>query len=402
LSLLAKKYLPASFKGVPFLVDSVNYDGGRRVAVHEYPYKDVNFSEDLGRKRREYSFEAYVLGEDYEAQRDALILICEDEGGGDLVHPYLGTKQVVCTGFSLRESKAELGIAYFSFTFVEVGNQENPTSAFDPASKAKSTIEELQDISSAAFEKIYQIADAPSFVTNSAESNIQGFTDVVDGEAKKINGLTEKLADYTYQLRNMQADIRTIAQTPSRVAENFKNTLNNFLAVLPGGSNEMRLALKGITRYGVDFDDANNSTPSRTTESANNGALRDLSFELTTGLMASEAIDRIYASYEDAESSRDEVLDLIDEILNRTKDDNVYSGFYRLRYELLKAVPSQTQGLPRIVNFENTAMLPSLVVAYDIYESLELEPDLVSRNNVSHPGFMPANKILKALRFSDV
>lgn len=401
MSLLAKKYQQATLNGVPFLVDSTNYDGGRRVVVHEYPYKDVNYSEDLGRKRRAFSFEAYVLGEEYEGQRDALLIILEDEGEKTLIHPYLGTKNVVVTDFSLRESKSELGIAYFSISFVEVGLQENPTSSIDPSSKLKSTIEQLQEVSSAAFEKVYNVADAPSFVFDSAESNVQGFTDVVDAQAKKVNGATQKLADYTYQIRNMKADIRNIAATPARVAQNFVTTLNNFLAVLPGGSSQMRLALKGITRYGVDFDTSNMATTSRKTESENNRALRDLNFELVVGLMASEAVDRLYSSYEDAELSRDEVLDLIDEILNRTKDDDVYSGFYRLRHEVIRAIPNSAQGLPRIVTFENVVQLPSLAVAYDLYESLELEPDLVERNGVAHPGFMPANKELKALRFTN-
>jgi len=400
MSLLAKKFRQASFKNIAFNPDSSTFEGGRRVVAHEFPYSDIAQPEDLGQKKREFSFEGYVNGEDYESKRDKLIDACESEGEGILVHPYFGTIVAICTGFSVRESKAENGIAYFSFSFIEVIVGGIAFSGQDEISKAKSTIEELQAISSAAFEKVYTVADAPSFVTDSAESKIQGFTDVVDGEAKKINGLTEKLADYTYQIRNMQADISTIAQTPSRVSENFRNTLNNFLAILPGGSNEMKIGLKGITRYGVDFDTVNTVTSSRRTESENSRALRDLSFELTTGALASEAVDRVYRSYDDAESSRDEVLDLIDTILGRTKDDDVYMGFHRLRHELIKAVPKKSQGLPRIVTVENNAQIPSLVMAYSLYESLDLESDLVERNGVANPGFMPANIELKALRFS--
>jgi len=237
-------------------------------------------------------------------------------------------------------------------------------------------------------------------VTDSAEEKIQAFTDVVNGQAKKINGVTEKLADYTYQIRNMQADIRDIAQTPNRVAQNFVTTLNNFLAILPGGSLQMKSALTGVSEYGVDFDTSNSLTSSRLAESENSRALRDLSFELVVGLLAGEATDRVYESYEDAETDRNQVLDLIDTILNRTLDDNVYSGFYRLKHELVKAVPNPDQDLPRIVGIEYTAQMPSLVVAYDLYEALDLEKDLVERNAVSNPGFMPANREIKALRFS--
>ena len=401
MSLLAKKFQQGYFRNVPFNLDSTTFEGGRRIVVHEYPFKEVSYSEDLGRKKREYSFEAFVNGENYESARDQLIAACENvDGEGLLVHPYFGTKKVVCTGCSVRESKSELGIAFFSLSFVEVGEKLNPSSAIDTASKVKSTIEELQDISSAAFEAIYSVADTPSFVTDSAEEKIQAFTDVVNGQAKKINGVTEKLADYTYQIRNMQADIRDIAQTPNRVAQNFVTTLNNFLAILPGGSQQMKSALTGVSEYGVDFDTSNSLTSSRLAESENSRALRDLNFELVVGLLAGEATDRIYESYEDAETDRNQVLDLIDTILNRTLDDNVYSGFYRLKHELVKAVPNPDQDLPRIVGVEYTAQMPSLVIAYDLYEALDLEKDLVERNAVSNPGFMPANREIKALRFS--
>lgn len=401
MSLLAKKFQQGSFRNVPFNLESTTFEGGRRVVVHEYPFKEINYSEDLGRRRREYSFEAFVNGENYESARDQLIAACENvDGEGLLVHPYFGTKKVVCTGMSVRESKSELGIAFFSLSFVEVGERLNPSSATDTASKLKSTVEELQSISSAAFEKIYSVANAPSFVTDSAEEKIQAFTDVVNAQAKKINGVTEKLADYTYQIRNMQADVRDIAQTPSRVAENFVTTLNNFLAILPGGSLQMKSALKGVSEYGVDFDTSNSLTSSRLAESENSRALRDLSFELVVGLLASEATDRTYSSYQDAETDRDQVLDLIDTILNRTLDDDVYLGFYRLKHEVVKAIPNPDKDLPRIVTVEFTAQLPSLVLAYDLYEELSLESDLIKRNGVANPGFMPANKEIKALRFS--
>lgn len=399
-SRLAKKYRQPSFRGVEFKISDVNGNHGRRVTVYQYPFKNKNSSKDLGLKARSFSFDAYVLGENYEAQRDALIAACEAEGPGVLVHPYLGTKNVVCSGCNYSEGKSSNGAAFFSLSFDEVGDEINPSVGIDGASKLKNTVAELQAVSSAAFEKIYAVADAPSFVTDSAEEKLNTFTDVVDFEAQKINGLTQKLADYTYQIRNMKADITSIASAPGRVAQNMVTTLNNFLAVLPGGTPQMKVALTGITRYGSAFDTSSDSTSTRAQESENARALRDLNFEVATGLLASEAVDRIYTSFEDAQISQHEVLDLIDQILERTRDDDVFAGFHRMRVEVIKAVPNPNQGLPRIVSVEYTAQLPSLVIAYDIYENLDLEQDIIERNNISNPGFMPAQSPIQVLRFS--
>lgn len=43
---------PASFRGVPFAVVSAEGVFGRRQAVHEYPYRNTAWVEDLGRGTR--------------------------------------------------------------------------------------------------------------------------------------------------------------------------------------------------------------------------------------------------------------------------------------------------------------------------------------------------------------
>jgi len=400
MSLLAKKYRQASFRGINFKVDSTDFEGGRRVVIDEYPLSDISSSKDLGRKKRDFSIEAYVNGENYEAQRDSLIGACEQFGSGKLIHPYLGSKDVVCTGCRVRESKAELGIAYFSLTFAETGIQQNPTQNIDQITKAKSTISELQDLCSVAFTKVYSVVNAPSFVTDAASSDVTGFTNVVQGEANKLNGIALKLADYTYQIRKMQSQVAALVRLPSQLAANFVTTLNNLLAILPGGSTQMKIALKGVSKYGVDFDLSNMSTSSRVAQATNSKALSDLSFQLVVGLLASEATDRTYASYQDADSDRQEILDLIDQILDSTGDDDVYRSFQRLKFEVSKAVPDTSKDLPSIVSIELESQGSSLTLAYDLYEAFDLEQDLIDRNAVVNPGFFPAMKTLKVLRFS--
>jgi prophage DNA circulation protein len=41
---------PASWRGVPFAVEVDTYRGGRRIALHEYPYRDDPWLEDTGRR----------------------------------------------------------------------------------------------------------------------------------------------------------------------------------------------------------------------------------------------------------------------------------------------------------------------------------------------------------------
>ena len=64
----------ASFRGVPFQVESDTRTVGRRNVLHVFPQRNVGAVEDLGRVvNAPLSFTAYVIGLDFLAKRDRLI-----------------------------------------------------------------------------------------------------------------------------------------------------------------------------------------------------------------------------------------------------------------------------------------------------------------------------------------
>jgi prophage DNA circulation protein len=75
-----KQARQASFRGVPFKVFTTDTTFGRRLVEHTFVKRDTPYQEDLGRKVREFTIEAFVVGSDYESQRDALITAAETEG----------------------------------------------------------------------------------------------------------------------------------------------------------------------------------------------------------------------------------------------------------------------------------------------------------------------------------
>ncbi len=108
---------PASFRGVPFLVDSDTMDGGRRGPTHEYPYKEEPYNEDMGLKARTYKFAAYVIGDDYFGKRDALIDALETKGPDTLIHPQYGAQQVRLLTYSVNHSTEKGREARFELVF---------------------------------------------------------------------------------------------------------------------------------------------------------------------------------------------------------------------------------------------------------------------------------------------
>ena len=111
---------PASWRGVGFAVSTSTVRRGRRVAVHEYPWRNDVWVEDLGLGVRSVSFSGFVVGDDCFAQRDALLDACEAEGPGELVHPSLGSISVTLVTPAEATERKDLGRAVeVAFEFIQ-------------------------------------------------------------------------------------------------------------------------------------------------------------------------------------------------------------------------------------------------------------------------------------------
>jgi prophage DNA circulation protein len=113
---------PGSWRGVGFVMDAAETRAGRRVAVHEYPYRDTIWAEDLGRLPRRFSFQAFLVGDDVYQQRNAMIQACEQPGEGTLVHPTLGSVQCVLLDFTTTDRRERGRMVEIAFSFVVSGD----------------------------------------------------------------------------------------------------------------------------------------------------------------------------------------------------------------------------------------------------------------------------------------
>jgi prophage DNA circulation protein len=122
---------PGSWRGVGFVMDATPTKAGRRVAVHEYPYRDTVWPEDLGKLPRHYQVAAFLVGDDCYQQKQAMIAACEKAGPGTLVHPILGSLQVVLLDFSTTDRRDRGRYVEVELEFIDAG-----TNAILPATTA--------------------------------------------------------------------------------------------------------------------------------------------------------------------------------------------------------------------------------------------------------------------------
>lgn len=391
----------ASFRGVPFCVETVELSTGRRLVVHEFPLRDDPFVEDIGRRARKFKVEAYVIGDDYVAQRDALLDALETEGPGALVLPSYPSKRAIGDATNVRETRSDGGYAVVSIEFVETPAQSPTPAIIDDAAGKVSAAADAAHVSVKAelIEKM-DTASMPAFALKSAEDAVisaaaaigaklapaaQAAAEVAGVTAEFAGAVTQDIAALNGHIHILTAQAATLVKQPGDLVDGFRaaiDDVDNSAEAAPGAiMNALREA------YAADLGAPVAATTStRERELANQVALTG-ALRRVIAIEAARLAPLVpYASIEDATAARDAAAALLDEQALGA-GDTAYPGLVALRTQLLRAVPGSTV-FPRVVAVSRRTPVPSLVLAYQLYGSVAQEQDVIARNRVSHPGFI--------------
>lgn len=145
-----KLWQPALFRDALFYVETDNRAGGRRVAVHEYPKRNMPYSEDMGRKAVRVTVQGYLIGRpgvNYITLKDRLVAALEMDGPGRLRLPMQYVRrdlQVMVQAYSISESRERGGMCTVEMDFIEYG---------DPVSRSNISTSAEIDKSAAAVDR---------------------------------------------------------------------------------------------------------------------------------------------------------------------------------------------------------------------------------------------------------
>lgn len=144
---------PASFRGIPFGVLEGESRFGRKNVVHDYPYRDQPWIEDLGKSARVITVTGFLVGDDVIAQRDRMIAAAESSVDlSNLVHPTYGALQVNLVGpLVVTESWDKGRMFEIRFSFIESGQRLFPTVATSTGDVVKTACMATDGAASADF-----------------------------------------------------------------------------------------------------------------------------------------------------------------------------------------------------------------------------------------------------------
>ncbi|MDR6739579.1 prophage DNA circulation protein [Herbaspirillum sp. 1173] len=386
----------ASFRGAKFNVDGSSLSAGRRIARHEYPQRDIPYAEDMGRRAREYKVDAFVLGDpagdnDYMVPRDALIAAIEKAGPGQLVHPYYGTVSVTVFGeVQITESSREGGMAKFSITFLEAGKQEEPKTSVDTEAK----LSEQVGVCNASFEKDFadnfSVDGLPDFAVDDAQGQVDGLMALPDVDLGALDWIR---ADPTSVLTSL-------------LPENLRSSLDAPLSLAKGVLGLIGGAQRWLSFFNFSEGLASSASAVNAT-TASRIAVVDNQMAFSELVRGGATSNRIYelattqpATTVEAQALRSEIVQRADAILFSDKvSQSTSQAVVQLRTVALQHLASNTVALPSLVSVTQQQVRPAVVLAHDFYGygwyAQGRADDLVSRNSVAHPGFVPAGRPLQ-------
>ncbi|MGF2654869.1 DNA circularization protein [Serratia marcescens] len=424
---------PASFRGVPFSVESDEGTFGRRVQTHEYPNRDKPYTEDLGRATRRFTISAYLIGDDYIDQRDRLIAAVDTPGPGTLVHPNYG-EMAICVDGEVRVSHSnnEGRMCRISFSFVEAGELSFPTSGVATGQVLVSSCSALDDSIGDAFS---------SFGLGGLSDFIQ--SDVLDQATAMINTVADAFTmvdeGIAAAARLLQGDLSVLLMPPSS-GMNFVNALQKMWRAgnrLSGDASDLVTLIDTLSGVTLGHDLAPRgvwNTDSTTTqvvktqqnyvaEAIRTTAISEAAYTVTllpqpktpvnqrspesaTPIVSHPALNDAGTdnpvpapvTWDDLIAVRAGLNHVIDTELQRTADDGLFLSLNRVRTDTNRDISTRLAQVEKTVTRTPPDVLPALVLAATWYDNAARETDITVRNAVKHPGFIPVQPLRVPVR----
>jgi len=388
-----------SFRGVEFFTEAVSLSGGRRLVEHVFPGKDLPFYEDLGKAIRGHQLEIYLLGDDYDIQRNRLLAALEKEGSGVLYHPRFGRMLVKIQHFEITETRGEGGFTKFSISFKEDGEVDFPVVSTDPGEKVKDKAEALILAMEADFTSDtdgYRVSDAPSFITSAAQTLTESLGDALNEATRLVRGVEQAKASFFSAVFQLRTKAAALVASPSILAASILDALVKGKEAVDKIEDGLNF-FKYFFYFGEDLLAISELTSTRSLQARNRRAILDLVQLASIAEACNFAVDLDFPSLSSAVSERDTILERILEKEEEVTSDDVFQALQDLYSSFAQAIPTEAQQKKRVIQITMPDTIPAFLLSYRQFGSVGKEAEIIAQNEIRHPGFVPGGTLVEVI-----
>ncbi|MCW2276381.1 hypothetical protein GJ654_18815 [Rhodoblastus acidophilus] len=384
-----KRLRRASYKGFAFQVESGGPSGfGRHAVNHDYVGGEQGQAEDLGRKTGTHRITAYIANGSAYADGRALLGVCASKGSGDLVMPDGEVIACICTEVERKYNRDKQGYVAFELEFLPWGGSLGPFSVelFDRV--CASVLSGLPALLSVAIggmvsPPVAQIAAAAGLAESVASAVVSASSaaPLASDDAASVHTsgaqLTDSaasiatLADVADFAQAVAAQIQTVgAALPATDGNAFAVGLAANLAALAPSSASPGIAAQNVLASAL-LVAARGAAAGEIARAAS-------SLELTDRQSAKEALDALVAA-------TDPMIDVLGQVLgadaSQALADAQIAAVRALNAAMLDTAP--------LIEVSTTLRYPAAAAAYALYGDPSRAGELLARNGVGTPLFMP-------------
>ena len=435
----------ASFRGVPFAVESPEGHYGRRNAVHEYPYRDKPWPEDLGRRTRTFEVTGFLIsnslvygGGSAIDQEQQMIAAAETEGLGTFVHPTQGELQVECDELVTMPRAGSGDVIEIRFRLIEGGDKQYPSASTSTGDASDASADDMDaaagddfaddasdalplgaDVVDQALATANRFADVVTGLARDATSvlnlaaqlsgsfgryfngaNAGGFDDGLVSTLPAGTTVEDLVVQATANRAMIDAASAELVATASQIGGSAAATqalapaARVLVATLAGACANPADALRLLGRAAVFQPVAIASlAPVGAAVAEIDTASADLFRRTAIAAMARSAAAYQPSSYDDAAAVRTFVAGFIDaeiDVAGEAGADQSYSALRALRQAVATDLTTRGADLAPIKTFLIADSEPALVLAQRFYGDPGRADELVTHADPANPLFFPA------------
>lgn len=368
-----------SFKGVPFFFESTGFSGGgRNIQTNSIPFSNDHVNEDTGRNVAKYSFNIYFVGEDAENKKNDFLRVCNEEGAGELVHPYFGVFQVRQTGEINLTYNNQQEFISGSVSFVPENDFELKNSVVSLSAKTKQKAKELRRSVADKASKPFKTSGKKLSVLQKAVAMSQKAVDAVYSCRKVI----QKASEFAREVGRVKANIQAIMLSPQDFIARVQNLISMSAEIVGFDIDPKDNVKNGIALMTFNLDDVD-VFDSQSAE--NRSALVSLMRMSGASMVAENLVDCEFSSTSEAENFENDVYDAFENMLADIDDVDLYAKAQELEAASLKYLRDSLSKIPYEVAIERKQTNNLLTLVYEVFGGIDKLDSVVERNDFKNP-----------------
>lgn len=409
--------LPASFRGISFLIPQASVPVGMKVQLHEFPQRDEPYAEQLGKQAQVHRLVCWIIGDDCFERRDKFMEAVQTPGAGELVHPWLGRMQVKAGEAELTHDFKQGGMAAFAVTFYPDIPLKFPTAKVNTQQQVVKASDSLLDSALARYKAAMAKVDQARLGLARLRNSLSGVYTVIQQQFSTIIGAFTNLTGFVQSLMNAPDSLSSLFSSyfsefsvDDYLGDDSGSSYRNSVATATQQTEAVASINTVSDSGGIDAAAASQATANLVQDAL----LVQVALIISEMPVASQPVSTATVASVEQQAVQpivrpevpvaDDVIELRDNLneaifqASLKADPEHYMVLNTLRQTIVKHLTAVAESGVRLVEITPPETLSALVLAYRRFGDATRESEVVQRNRLRHPGFVPARPIKIAQR----